>query len=95
MIGSEDYRWEKVREYVPASLFFILNIVFISLIQSVLLFVITTPSYVILLASKLGAETGLTDTIFPRVLLGLVMLTYFADQQQWGNVSLQPYLLYC
>lgn len=33
--GSEDYRWEILREKIPGPLFFIFNILFISLTQSV------------------------------------------------------------
>ena len=34
-IGSEDYRWNVLREYISPPLFFIFNVVFISLAQSV------------------------------------------------------------
>ena len=34
-IGSEDYRWEVLREYINAPLFFVFNVVFISLAQNV------------------------------------------------------------
>ena len=83
-IGSEDYRWEILRTYISPPLFFILNIFFISLAQSVLLFSITTPTYLVLLASQvLPDEMSNGDIIFTRVLVGLVLLEFFADQQQW------------
>jgi steroid 5-alpha reductase family enzyme len=67
------------------ALFFIFNIVFISLAQSVLLFLITTPTYVILLTGRLGEKMSTSDTIFARVLMGLVLVEFFADQQQWSK----------
>ena len=33
--GSEDYRWEVLRKYINPPLFFLFNVVFISLVQSV------------------------------------------------------------
>ena len=34
-IGSEDYRWEFLRKYINAPLFFLFDILFIALVQSV------------------------------------------------------------
>lgn len=34
-IGSEDYRWEVLREKISPPLFFVFNVLFISLAQSV------------------------------------------------------------
>ena len=34
-IGSEDYRWKIVKDYIGAPLFFVLDVVFISSLQSV------------------------------------------------------------
>lgn len=83
-IGSEDYRWEIVRSKVPPAVFFIFNIIFISLAQSVLLFSLTMPTYVLLLTAKLGVQSAGVDSFFVRVLLGLVLVEFFADQQQWN-----------
>ncbi len=41
----------------------------------------------IVLASKFGAEMTTADSIFARALLGLVLLEFFADQQQWSTYS--------
>jgi hypothetical protein len=76
---------EVLRKYISAPLFFAFNVVFISLSQSLLLFAITTPAYVLLLASRLEDNMATVDTVFPRVLMGLVLLEFFADQQQWGT----------
>ncbi|MCJ1366570.1 hypothetical protein MMC16_005699 [Acarospora aff. strigata] len=87
-IGSEDYRWAILREKISPALFFVFNVVFISLIQSLLLFSVATPTYIILLASRLrGNDFTTADLIFSRVLVGLVLLAFFADQQQWNFQS--------
>ena len=84
-IGSEDYRWEILRRYISPPLFFVFNVVFISLMQSLLLLSITTPTYIIMLASGVtGDEATTADLIFSRLLVGLVLVEFFADQQQWS-----------
>jgi steroid 5-alpha reductase family enzyme len=66
-------------------LFFLLNVTFISFLQNVLLFLITTPAYVMLLVSRINETMALADIMFARVLMVLILLEYFADQQQWGE----------
>lgn len=88
-IGSEDYRWEIVKKTVGSALFFLFNVTFISLAQPILLFLITTPTYIMLLAGRLVTlskdvpawEIG--DSIATFVMLSCVVTTYIADQQQW------------
>lgn len=82
---SADIFREILREKIPPSLFFVFNVLFISLAQSVLLFMIATPSYLLLLASRLSSEMTTGDIIFARVLMGLVLLEWFADGQQWSQ----------
>jgi len=53
-IGSEDYRWAIVRQHISPPLFFVVNVLFISLSQSVLLFLFTSPAYVLLVAARLS-----------------------------------------
>ncbi|KAI9795193.1 MAG: hypothetical protein M1816_000215 [Peltula sp. TS41687] len=82
--GSEDYRWALLRERISPPLFFVFNVLFISLAQSILLMSVATPTYVLLLASKFtGNRLGTSDLIISRVILGFVVLEWFADQQQW------------
>ncbi|KZF24168.1 DUF1295-domain-containing protein [Xylona heveae TC161] len=84
-IGSEDYRWKIVQSWMSPSLFFLFNVVFISTFQSILLFLITTPTYVLLLASRVtGNENTTGDLVFSRVLMALILVEFFADQQQWA-----------
>ncbi|KAF2789817.1 DUF1295-domain-containing protein [Melanomma pulvis-pyrius CBS 109.77] len=83
-IGSEDYRWEVVKDYVGPFWMFIFNILFISLAQSLLLCAITAPTYILLLASRLTGD-GLSsyDNFFSKFIFLLVLLEFFADHQQW------------
>ena len=87
-IGSEDYRWALVKDYVGPAAMFVMNIIFISLAQSLLLCAVTMPSYVILLSERLVNVRALPawtigDTIAFVSMLGLVALTAVGDQQQW------------
>jgi steroid 5-alpha reductase family enzyme len=76
---------EILRQHISAPLFFVFNVLFISLAQSVLLFLITTPTYVLVLAARLGQKMDTADLVFSRALMGLVLLEFFADQQQWSE----------
>ncbi|KAJ9668269.1 hypothetical protein H2201_001699 [Coniosporium apollinis] len=84
-IGSEDYRWKVLRSKISPRLFFVFNVLFTSFAQSILLWAITTPTYVLLLTSRLsGPEATTSDIVFSRALMLLVLATFFADQQQWN-----------
>jgi len=78
---------EVLRKYLNPALFFVFNVAFISLAQSLLLFLITTPTYVMVLAARLGDTMSTSDNVFARVLMGLVLVEVFADQQQWSKSS--------
>ncbi|KAI0391510.1 DUF1295-domain-containing protein [Xylariaceae sp. FL0594] len=82
-VGSEDYRWEIIRKHVHPVLFHLFNLTFISFMQSILLFLIAAPTYIILLASKLEPEIGSADILFAATQLALVASEWFSDQQQW------------
>ncbi|MCJ1407803.1 hypothetical protein MMC19_001874 [Ptychographa xylographoides] len=85
-IGSEDYRWEILqKKYIGPVLFFVFNVIFISLAQSILLFSITMPTYILLLTSKfMGGNMLPLDIAFSQGLTGVVLLAAIADQQQWN-----------
>ncbi|KAF2802961.1 DUF1295-domain-containing protein [Mytilinidion resinicola] len=84
-VGSEDYRWEVLKPILGPTLMFIFNVLFISLAQNLLLFAITTPTYIILLTSRvIGSEMGTVDNVFSRLMFFLVLVEFFADQQQWN-----------
>ncbi|KAI1340520.1 DUF1295-domain-containing protein [Xylariaceae sp. FL0016] len=82
-VGSEDYRWEIIRGKVPAPLFFIFNVTFISFIQSILLFLLAAPTYIILLSSKFEQSITAADMAFASFQLALIVSEWFSDQQQW------------
>ena len=50
----------------------------------VLLFLITTPTYVLLLASKTNTSPT-ADLVFSRALGAVIFLAYYADGQQWSE----------
>ncbi|OBT78423.1 hypothetical protein VF21_02139 [Pseudogymnoascus sp. 05NY08] len=86
-IGSEDYRWmiikKKVDSWSPA-IWHVFNIIFIAGMQLGLLLLISTPAYIQLLVSNMEMPMSKVDTLFPRVLCGLVLIEALADHQQWG-----------
>ncbi|KAL6158107.1 hypothetical protein ACJQWK_07865 [Exserohilum turcicum] len=87
-IGSEDYRWIIVKDYIGGPAMFFFNIAFISLGQNFLLWVITTPAYILLLANRVaGNEVSTFDVLFGRIMVALVVFEWFADQAQWNYYS--------
>lgn len=97
-IGSEDYRWNLIKGWIGTPAFFLLNVLFTSSIQSVscryrpwtaltilkvLLFLVTTPAYLILVTSLVKPEMSFIDQVFAKLLIGLVALEWFADGAQW------------
>ncbi|KHN99602.1 DUF1295 domain-containing protein [Metarhizium album ARSEF 1941] len=83
-VGSEDYRWEIVKSKVPALVFFTLNVTFISLIQSVLLFAFScVPAYAILLSTRFEPNPTVADYAYFVVELLLVLTEWISDGQQW------------
>ncbi|KAH9839676.1 Protein of unknown function (DUF1295) [Teratosphaeria destructans] len=82
-IGSEDYRWALIKEKIGQPWFFLLNVLFVSSLQSVLLWVVTTPTYLLLLASRLDPTMDIIELVVSRFLILLVVVEYFADGQMW------------
>ncbi|KAK5173860.1 uncharacterized protein LTR77_002541 [Saxophila tyrrhenica] len=83
-VGSEDYRWKIIQDKIGSFAFVILNVLFISTAQIILLQAVTTPTYLLLLTSRLHPTLSTPDALFARSLLLLVVVEYFADQQQWN-----------
>ncbi|CAN9380992.1 unnamed protein product [Alternaria alternata] len=84
-VGSEDYRWNIVKDYVGGPGMFIFNVTFISLGQNILLWLITTPTYILLLANRLkGNDITSYDSLFGRSMVAIVVLEFFSDQAQWN-----------
>ncbi|EFX00503.1 duf1295 domain containing protein [Grosmannia clavigera kw1407] len=86
-VGSEDYRWAIVKKNIPAWSFRLLNLTFISFIQSVLLLALAAPAYTILLASDIEQSMTAADWAFASVEIGLVIVQWFSDGQQWNYQS--------
>lgn len=79
--GGEDYRWQIVKKNINnAFLFELLNIVFISLIQNILLFLIATPAS---LANK-NKTLNTFDYSLILIFIILLLLETISDQQQWN-----------
>lgn len=70
---------------MPRWAFTLLNITFISFIQSVLLFSLAAPTYPILLSIQFQPTLGWSDVVFTIFQVGLITTEWFADQQQWGK----------
>ncbi|KAF2149743.1 DUF1295-domain-containing protein [Myriangium duriaei CBS 260.36] len=82
--GSEDYRWKVVKSRIPnETVWVVFNYVVISLFQSVLLFFIATPFYILVLGSRIQPEIISRDALFPQILSVLLVLEFYADNQQW------------
>jgi len=83
-IGSEDYRWNLIKGWIGTPAFFLLNVFFTSSVQSVLLFAVTAPTYILLLASRLYPAMTTVEYVFARFLIVLIVVEWFADGQQWN-----------
>jgi steroid 5-alpha reductase family enzyme len=86
-IGSEDYRWNIIKAQIGGVGMFVLNITFISFVQSVLLLLIASPGYIQLLVSRIDPGLQVPDIIFASIILSLVLIEFTADQQQWGKLE--------
>jgi steroid 5-alpha reductase family enzyme len=79
-----------VKKYIGSSLFFFFNVTFISLYQSILLWSITTPTYLLLLTQRLAtydsraADVGWEDWGAAGLMLSSIAVSFVADQQQWN-----------
>lgn len=82
--GSEDYRWPWIRERIGMVAYTIFAWTFISFVQSTLLAVVASPTYVLLNTTQLtrSAVDGM-DYLFAQIILVLVAVEYTADQAQW------------
>lgn len=69
---------------MPAWFFHLFNLVFISFIQSLLIFAIVAPAYPLLLSGALEPERTTGDAVFVAAAVLLVAFEYTADEQQWA-----------
>jgi steroid 5-alpha reductase family enzyme len=76
---------EIIRKNVPKAVFHVFNWTFISFIQSILLFLLAAPAYILLLATKFEPDLSSADVAYVAIELGLILTEYLADEQQWGK----------
>ena len=79
--GGEDYRWAILRDKMSPAVYQIFNIFFIVIFQNALLLAITLPAN---LALNSMLEFGWIDLLLAALFLGLLVLEFVADQQQWN-----------
>jgi len=81
---GEDYRWPEIRSKVHPAAFQLLNIVFISTYQHVLLLYIATPAYACYLAAQTGPKPlGWLDVVATLFFIFCLVVETVADEQQW------------
>jgi len=82
-LNEEDYRWAVLRQTVSPFLFQVINFVFISAIQNILLLFLSLPVYT---ASVLQPHTplALSDYVLAIVALIILLLEFTADNQQFA-----------
>lgn len=85
---------EIIQSKVPWWAFTLLNITFISFIQSVLLFSLAAPAYPILLSIQFQPDLTLSDIVLVIFQVGLITTEWFADQQQWGKPKMSTQVSY-
>lgn len=81
--GDEDYRWAVLRakpEFQGKWRWFIFNLFFISYYQMGLILLITFP----MIKASNGRQLNIVDYFLAILILGLVIIEYIADQQQYN-----------
>ena len=82
--GEEDYRWEVLRQrpgFKNPFVWLLFNLFFICFYQNTLIFLFTLP--VLSGLSENAAPLGAWDYMLAAVYVGLVIMEYIADQQQY------------
>jgi steroid 5-alpha reductase family enzyme len=73
-----------IRRNIPKWAFFIFNVTFISLIQSILLMAFSAaPAYTILLSSQFEKDITAADLAYFFIEFGLILSEWVSDGQQW------------
>jgi len=82
--GEEDYRWEVLRQrpgFKNPFVWLLFNLFFICFYQNTLIFLFTLP--VLSGLAENATPLGLWDYVLAAVYVGLVVMEYIADQQQY------------
>ncbi len=91
--GEEDYRWEVLRKRPGFSnpiVWMLFNLLFICFYQNALIFLFTVP--VISSLSTQASPLSLMDYTLAAIFIGLVVMEFIADQQQY-NFQQEKYRL--
>ena len=83
--GEEDYRWEVLRKrpgFNNRFVWMLFNLFFICAYQNTLIFLFTLPILSVL-GDNVNEALTIADYILSAVFVGLVVLEYIADQQQY------------
>jgi len=78
--GGEDYRWQHLRERIPAAAFQLLNATFIAPAQNVLLLLLVTPAVA---TARHPSPLGWADALLVVAFLGCLAGEAKADEDQW------------
>ncbi|KZT29639.1 DUF1295-domain-containing protein [Neolentinus lepideus HHB14362 ss-1] len=81
-VHDEDYRWQIVRNKIPKWLFQIFNIVFISITQSVLLFLLGLPAHIA--STQPHTPLSISDYLLGALALLTLLGEFIADNQQYS-----------
>jgi len=81
-LKDEDYRWAVLRKRIPAWLFQITNLTFISAIQNVLLLLLGLPAYTAVLQPHTPLATS--DYLLAALSLIVLLFEFTADNQQYA-----------
>ncbi|KAG7089812.1 hypothetical protein E1B28_011461 [Marasmius oreades] len=84
-LHDEDYRWAVLRTQMSPFLFQVLNLVFISGIQNVLLLLLGIPSYIAVCQPH--TELTTSDYLCGGISLALLTFEFIADNQQYSYHS--------
>lgn len=84
--GEEDYRWAVLRQHPVLGnrfVWFLFNLLFVSVYQHVLLLAFTLPAYYASVMSQQAPFGNWLDILVASLFLFFVLLETIADQQQW------------
>ncbi|KAG7451024.1 DUF1295-domain-containing protein [Guyanagaster necrorhizus] len=82
-LKDEDYRWAVLRTQLPAWFFQVMNLVFISGIQNVLLLSLGIPAYIAAVQQP-HSNLALSDVVLALSSLVMLCLEFIADNQQYA-----------
>jgi steroid 5-alpha reductase family enzyme len=79
--GGEDYRWAVLRGRMSPTLFQVFNLLFITIYQNVILFLITMPAFTAY--ENRSTPFGVLDGLLLALFVAFTVGETIADQEQW------------